>query len=141
MAHTRVVVTVKAQTPIDQNGKVTWGDPSISFHPSANGKAVGKDIHLKAHGDAEIIFDLDDSSGLHLRYRTDKTDAIWIASGNFCPPPGPGDGNREFRIIDRQNKKVTIIDRNQTAGDFSYALQFDSDTGLQVYDPIIKNFA
>jgi hypothetical protein len=129
---------VKARPGSDPN-TVDWDDPDIRFIPPGNGHASGKDIHLTAQGDAEIIFDLDDSSHLHLRFRQDKSDAIWIAADKVCPPPAPGDGNGEFDIVDRQNKKVTIIDRNQTEGDFSYALRFDSDAGLQVYDPIIKN--
>lgn len=137
MPSTNVEVIVRAERG-GLPGTVRWGPTSIRFDPPGHGHAQGNDIHIKERGEAEIVFHLQDSSGLQLQYREDESDAIWITSGTSCPN-GPGNAQGEFDIIHRQTHRLTIIDVNQNNGDYCYALRFDSSAGVQVFDPIIKN--
>jgi len=132
---TRVNVNVRAERAPD--GSIEW-NPTISFHPPGNGNANGDKIHLTAQGGAEILFDLDDRSGMHLRFRSDPNDAIWIVGGVNCPG-GQGTGDGQFSIDRVQNTRLTITDFHTDQNEYCYALRFDSDNGVQQWDPIIKN--
>lgn len=133
---TKVEVSVLAQPGSGANS-VNWSQSS-RFIPPENGKAEGNMINVTAPGSAEIVFDLDDRTGLSLQFPDTPADAIWIVNGTSCPQSA-GNADGEF-IIDRpSNKRLKIVDTNTSNGEFCYALNFDSAAGRQTYDPIIKN--
>jgi hypothetical protein len=74
---------------------------------------------------------------LHLRFRPEASDAIWIAAGQ-CPQ-APGDGDGEFELGTPRPMRLIIQDRHSTQDEYHYMLRFDSRAGLKTYDPIIKN--
>jgi hypothetical protein len=131
---TRVEVSVRADPP-GPNG-IVWSQ-TFRFIPPGNGRNNNGKIHITAPGEAEIIFDLDDRSGLQLRFRPEASDAIWIAPGQ-CPTE-PGDGGGEFELGEPRQMRLTILDRHTTQDEYHYMLRFDSRAGLLTYDPIIKN--
>lgn len=133
---TRVVVNVLAQAG-SAAGAIDW-HPTVTFHPPGHGTGNGSKFHITAPGPAEIIFDLDDRTGSHLRFRSDPADVIWIVAGTNCPA-GPGTGNGQFTIDRVQNSRLTITDRHTDTNEYCYALRFDSDNGVRAFDPIIKN--
>ncbi|WP_205480009.1 hypothetical protein [Sphingomonas arenae] len=122
-------------------GILTWSY-TAGFIPPANGFNQGNGhegrIHIIAPGEAEIVFDLDDRTGWRLRFIPNESEAIWISRGSVCPI-GPGDGDGQFIINRPQNMRLTITNLNTVQGEYCYALRFDSDQGVQTFDPIIKN--
>lgn len=133
---TKVEVSVLAQPGSGANS-VDWSQ-SCRIIPPGNGTARGNMINITAPGSAEIIFDLDDQTGLQLRFPNAASDAIWIVNGTNCPQ-GSGNADGEFSIDQPTNKRLKIVDNNANNGEFCYALNFDSAAGRQTYDPIIKN--
>lgn len=131
----KVEITILAQL---QNGEICWDDNRVKFIPASSGSKKGPVIHLTDPAEAELIFDLDDRTGLRLEFEKSAGDAIWIERGTSCPP-GPGNGSGEF-VIDRpQARKLRVVDRHTTNHEYCYALRFTSDVGPQKFDPIIKN--
>jgi hypothetical protein len=133
---TKVEVRVVAQ-PGNGANSIDWSQ-SCRFIPPGNGKAAGNMINVTAPGSAEIIFDLDDRTGLDLQFLDTPTEAIWIANGGNCPQ-GAGDADGEFSIGKPNKKQLKVVDTNANNGEFCYSLNFDSRNGPVRYDPIIKN--
>jgi hypothetical protein len=136
---TTVVVSVLAE-PGEAPGAINWSQ-SFHFIPQGNGKNTNGKIHITAPGEAQIILDLDDRSGMHLRFRDDPLIpdyAIWIALGIYCPTV-PGNGNGQFALDWVQNKQLRVTDFHTDQNEYGYVLRFDSDTDVKVFDPIIKN--
>lgn len=126
----------------------TLDDGEVKFECSwkmPNGNKGSGPIDLpRGSGAHHLIFDLDDKTGLKLRYFDDPTDAIWIAVGSCPSGPGNGNGQIAHSDVDLNRKKLTIHDRNEGgAVDLHYALRFDGDRSKSGppynYDPIIRN--
>jgi hypothetical protein len=131
----KVEITVRAEL---ENGEIKWNDDRVRFIPPTSGSKSGRVIHLTDPAEAELVFDLDDCTGLRLEFEELASDAIWIQRGTACPP-GPGDGGGEFVIHRPQAGKLRVIDRHNTDHEYCYALRFTSQQGPQKFDPIIKN--
>ena len=134
--NTTVRVNLRAD-PGPAPGTVAWNS-TVSFHPPGPGHGNGNRFEITAPGEAEILFDLDDRSGLQLRFRPSANEAFWIQQGTSCPN-GPGDGGGQFAVDRVQNTRLTVTDFHTDSDEYCYALRFDSNQGLQVFDPIIKN--
>lgn len=133
--NTRVEVSVIANS--DGSSGIDWSQ-SFRFIPPSHGNGNGGKINITAPGEAEIIFDLDDRSGLHLQFRPTADEAIWISGDGSCPQ-SPGNGYGEFTVDRPQNTRLRVTDAHTTTDEYHYMLRFDSRAGLQTFDPIIKN--
>lgn len=135
MAKTAVMVTVIAE---GTNRGIAW-DFDCSAHPPGKAKKQMDTLIIEGPEDADIMFDLADSTGLHLRFKDAGRDAIWIGPAVGCPT-GPGNGNGAFRIPAKAGgKKLTVENIFADGSSFQYRLWFDSDDGSKDYDPIIIN--
>lgn len=135
MRKTSVVVTVIAER--DARG-IQW-DFDCSAHPPGKAKKEIDKLIIDGPEDADITFDLADSTGLHLRFEEAGRDAIWIGPAVGCPT-GPGDGDGAFRIPNKAGgKKLTVENIFASGSSFQYRLRFTSSAGPQDYDPIIIN--
>jgi hypothetical protein len=133
---TKVEVNVLAR-PGNGSDPIDWSQ-TCRFIPPGNGKADGNTINVTAPGSAEIVFDVDDRTGLNLQFPDTPSEAIWIANGTSCPQ-GAGNADGEFSIGKPGKKRLKIVDANANNGEFCYSLNFDSSSGRVSYDPIIKN--
>ncbi len=101
----------------------------------------------KGSGPHRITFTLVDETGFGLKFYPDATETMWVAAGASCPTQA-GDGGGEI-LFDRKEVKneLTVVNRNENAGELYYALRFDGlvqQVGKQlyppyVYDPIMDN--
>jgi hypothetical protein len=88
-----------------------------------------------------IDFNLQDHSGLNLRFKSDPMDAFAVAIGGQrpppppCPPPGSYSNSIYAVSCDPNGKTLTIRNDDMNVEYFSFALYFDSDAGDQCFDP------
>jgi len=71
----------------------------------------------------------------------DLDNPINVVSGEACPKDG-GVAEREFVVVRVREKRLTLIDLNETDGVYSYTLCFksaQSATGTFLLDPEIRN--
>jgi len=91
----------------------------------------------------ELIFDLDDKSGRHLKFYNAADDCMYVQR-DVCPQSkGNGGGEIKFLSVDINKKKLTVKDFNQQQCTLKYMLRFNGDQVGQCppyeYDPIISN--
>jgi hypothetical protein len=137
-AATKVDVTVTARRDDSKPQKIAW-TLDYRLHPPGHGKANGRDVEITKKGGAEFRFILDDQSKFDLSFKKSGAEAIFVAVGETCPHQ-PGDGGGEFVISPNTSKqRAEMLDLTETAGTYSYALNFDSNDGEKNCDPIILN--
>ena len=98
----------------------------------------------KGSGAHEIMFDLDDKTGLGLRFLAQPDEAIWVMP-DTCPPGKCNVGGQITPVcVENEGKSLRITNANSgDPVDLHYALNFEgpnSDYGPPYrHDPIIKN--
>lgn len=98
-----------------------------------------------------IEFSLVDDTGFDLDFLQVASEAMWVATGTNCPPPGPGNGGGEILFErDPVGNKLTVINQNINEGELCYALRFSGRRQANpekpgalvppyMFDPIMSN--
>jgi hypothetical protein len=95
-------------------------------------------------GAHEIMFDLDDDTGLGLRFLEPPDEAIWVMP-DTCPQGKCNQGGQITPVsVEDQGKRLRVINANSGQPvELHYALNFDGTRSAHgppyCHDPIIKN--
>ena len=126
-------VKIKVRADPGTDGRLVDWSYEADFE---NGGGSGNNRELKfdkGPGFYRMEFSLDDDTDFDLAFLEEPTEAMWVATGTHCPPPGPGDGGGEidFELVP-VGKKLTVINRNKNEGTLCYALRF---SGMRQANP------
>lgn len=123
-------VEIKAKPPV--GGKVQWDIEVKGRYKD------GKKIKVPHGEGVEIHFDLDDDSGLGLRF--DASAPFFVKEGTS--DPCPSDFNSDQMMVDScKDDKLVVFNWNAKAEQLRYQLNFVTKSGKRVnpFDPIIDN--
>jgi hypothetical protein len=129
------------------------GENSVDFSLDSNLKDPmnGHLVFNKSHDDMKktdyylIEFDLDDRTGLGLRFDPNPMDAFWVAMGDeINPPPCPATASYSeeiYAISDDPNGRILTVRNNDDSRQFfAYSLNFiDQYANPHNFDPIGQN--
>lgn len=144
-------VKIKVTADPGTEGRLVDWSYKASFE-NGGGSSNGKEMKFdRGPGYFKLEFALVDNSGFDLAFLQDVADAMWVATGNVCPPPGPGNGGGQIEFEENPvGNKLTVINLNSSEVTLCYALRFSgtkqADPGQPgayvppyVYDPIMIN--
>ncbi len=131
----------------DENRKI-WFDHDWEVEGNSK-KNKGRIDITQGAPPTEIRFQFkDDKTGLHLKFCSPASEAMYVGLAPNCPPPAGNGG--QITYLSRQDKKLDVEDANIGPECLlKYALRFDGDPNPQgpqdqrtppyVYDPELKN--
>ncbi len=144
-------VSIKVRAKPGTEGRLIDWSYDADFE-NGGGSSTKRELKFDAGpGVYRIEFSLDDDTDFKLDFLQVATEAIWVATGTNCPPPGPGDGGGEICFErDPVGNKLTIINQNRNKGELCYALRFDGVRQANpekpgafvppyMFDPIMSN--
>jgi len=91
--------------------------------------------------DAPVWIDLDVDTGRYAM-EFDEENPINLVSGTTCPMQNGVQAGEFLLLRTKRKHKLSLLDLNQTRGDYSYTLRFkseQSETGGFLLDPEIRN--
>ena len=93
--------------------------------------------------DRKIEYDLDDQTGLGLKFESKADDCIWVVDDGACPTSGSGSDKGQIKDKQRaSDKKLKLKNVNDVTCNLHYALRFTGaswsrpeGTGTKTFNP------